>query len=230
MAVWTNIMTLGALGITSYLVAKMAKRGGSFDYHRYALIAVPVNAMPKMPRGFRTEILDAAALANHVIDAPTHVKDERLAKGLICLGAFNAKDQLTGVTWLSTEPFLEDEVYVRFEVSKNASWDTGLWIAPQFRSGRSFAALWAGTAAWLSAQNRSWSVSRIADYNLPSILSHKRMASVELGHMVVVRLGRWQFSTRARPFCINLKNRTPSHLQLDIGVDLVPLQLDVNVK
>jgi hypothetical protein len=153
-------------------------------------------------------------LGGHEIDVLPEVQAARFAQGLICLGAFNVRDELVGVNWVGTEPFIEDEVYVRFSVPENAGWDTGLWVKPQHRLGRGFAALWAGTAEWLQARGRLWSMSRIADYNLPSILSHKRMGAVTVGHITAIRFLRWQWMAEGQPRMVRVDGGMPADMKM----------------
>jgi hypothetical protein len=211
---FTTLQMLGIAGIASYAAGRLAAKAGVLGYNRYSLVAVPVTGMPNMPRGFRVQALDAATLAGHEIDVSREVQAYRFAQGLTCLGAFNARDELVGVTWVGTEPFIEDEVHVRFSVSENAGWDTGLWVKPQHRLGRGFAALWAGTATWLQARGRHWSMSRIADYNLPSILSHKRMGAVTVGHMTAIRFFHWQWMADGRPRMVRLDGGVPADMKV----------------
>lgn len=210
----TTLQMLGLAGIASYAAARLAAKAGVLGYNRYSLVAVPVTGMPTMPRGFRVQQLTAALLARHEIDVSPEVQAVRFAQGLTCLGAFNAKDELVGVTWVGTEPFVEDEVHVRFSVPDNAGWDTGLWVKPQHRLGRGFAALWAGTAEWLRARDRHWSMSRIADYNLPSILSHKRMGAVTVDHITAIRFFRWQWMADGRPRLVRVDGGAPADMNL----------------
>ncbi len=210
----STIQLLGVAGLLSYAAARFAARAGILGYNRYSLVAVPVGGMPNMPRGFRVELLDANALAQCQIDVSTDVQATRFAQGLVCLGAFNAKNQLVGVNWVGCGPFVEDEVNVRFSVPENAGWDTGLWVRPEYRLGRGFAALWAGTAEWLHAQNLQWSISRIADYNLPSILSHKRMGAVTVGHITAVRLYKWQWMAQGRPRMVRVSGGAPAEMKV----------------
>jgi hypothetical protein len=205
---------LGVAGLLSYAAARLAARAGMLGYNRYSLVAVPVEGMPKMPRGFRVDYLDADALAQHQIDIPIEVQATRFAQGLVCLGAFNSKNELVGVNWIGRGPFVEDEVHVRFSVPNDAGWDTGLWVRPEHRLGRGFAALWAGTAEWLQGQGCAWSMSRIADYNLPSILSHKRMGGVIVGHVTAVRFFRWQWMAEGRPRLVRLSGGAPAELNV----------------
>jgi hypothetical protein len=195
----TTLKLLGAAGVVSYALAKLAARADLLGYSRYLLVAVPVESMPPMPRGYSVRELSAADLRSHEIDVPGDVQAVRFAQGMTCLAAFTPKEELVGVTWLGIEPFVEDEVHIRFDPPHDAGWDTGLWIKPELRLGRGFAALWAGTAQWLAAHGRHWSMSRIADYNLSSIRSHKRMGAITTGHMIVFRIWRWQYSPDAKP-------------------------------
>jgi hypothetical protein len=210
----STVQMLGLAGMLSYAAARFAARAGMLGYNRYTLVAVPVDGMPKMPRGFRVAVLDAKALAAQEIDVSASVQAARFAQGLTCLGAYNAKDELVGVTWAGTAPFIEDEVHVRFSVPADAGWDTGLWVRPEHRLGRGFAALWAGTADWLRSEGRCWSMSRIADYNLPSILSHKRMGAITIGHITVIRFFRWQWMADGKPRMIRLGGNTPADMQV----------------
>lgn len=210
----STLQMLGLAGVLSYAAARFAARAGVLGYNRYTLVAVPVEGMPKMPRGFRVEALSLETLRGHRIDVSHEVQAARFDQGLVCLGAFNAKDELIGVNWVGTEPFVEDEVHVRFSVPADAGWDTGLWVRPEHRLGRGFAALWAGTADWLHGQGRRWSMSRIADYNLPSILSHKRMGAVTVGHITAIRFFRWQYMSGGKPRMVRISGGRPAELNV----------------
>lgn len=199
MAAIQTIQLLGMLGTFSYVLARAARASGVAAFHRYAIVSQPRERLPAMPAGYRVEALDAAGLAGRGIDAPADVLALRFAAGLTCLAAFNRKDQLVGVIWLGTGRYDEDEVQVSFLLPEGCCWDTGLWIAPKFRLGRAFAALWAGTAEWMAARGLTHSLSRVSDYNLPAILAHKRMGARTLAHHTFIRVGTWQWSTHTRP-------------------------------
>lgn len=199
-----TIQLLGMLGTCSYILARAARASGVAAFHRYAIVSQPRERLPAMPAGYRVAALDAATLGALVqggqrIDASADVQALRFAAGLTCLGAFNRKDQLVGVIWLGTGRYDEDEVQVSFLLPEGCCWDTGLWIAPRFRLGRAFAALWAGTAEWMAARGLTHSLSRVSDYNLPAILAHKRMGARTLRHHTFIRVGGWQWSTHTRP-------------------------------
>jgi hypothetical protein len=212
LSLFHSLAPLGVWGALSYALARLAALSGIFGYNRYVIVAVPLSGMPKMPRGYTIRSLSIDALADHEIDVSHEVQAARLAQGLTCLGAFNAKNMLVGVNWVGTAPYGEDEVRIRFCVPTGAGWDTGLWIRPQLRLGRGFAALWAGTAEWLKGQSCDWSISRIADYNLPSILSHKRMGGVTVGNVTAIRLGNWQYATRGTPRLVRMSHGRPADI------------------
>ena len=168
-------------------------------YWRYALVAVPVDRMPAMPAGYSVRPLTQDDLDAIIIDAPRRVQLDRHAQGMTCLGAFNRKDVLVGVTWVSLREAMEDDLSIRFIVPSGHCWDTGLWIVPQHRMSRAFTALWAGVGEWMRERDLIWSLSRIADYNIASSLSHRRLGARVLDHHVVLRLARWQIAFHARP-------------------------------
>jgi hypothetical protein len=209
-----SLKLLGVAGIVSYAAARLVAKAGIIGYSRCILVAVPTAMMPAMPKGFRVEPVTLVELAAHEIDVPPVTQQARFEQGMTCLAAFNRHDELVGVTWVGPGPYSEDIVHLSFEVPTNAAWDTGLWIAPRFRLGRGFAALWAGTADWLRVNGRSWSMSWIADYNLPSLQSHKRMGAVTVGQFLSFRFGNWQYVARGRPKLVRIGQDRPAALSL----------------
>lgn len=214
MAVSHTIQMLGLIGAASYLAARLARGSGRAAFHRYAIVAQPRATLPPMPRGFIVRALEPQELAGHRVDAGPQVQARRFAEGLTCLAAFDAKQRLTGLIWLREDRHDEDEVAVRFLLPAGCCWDTGLWIAPQHRMGRSFAALWAGAGEWMDARGLSHSLSRISDYNLPALLAHKRMGAKVLAHRSFLQLGNWQWSASARPRLIRLDRDSGAELDL----------------
>jgi hypothetical protein len=211
----SSLKLLGAAGILSYAAARLAAKAGMIGYSRLLLVAVPVSGMPEMPRGFRVAPLSAAELEKHSIDISPAVQRLRFAQGMTCLAAYNRKDELVGVTWVGAGPFEEDAMPIRFHVPADAGWDAGLWIKPQYRMGRGFAALWAGTAQWLSEHDKQWSMSWIADYNLPSILSHKRMGAVTVGRIMTFRFFRWHYMAEGKPRLVRMHGGKSADLRMN---------------
>lgn len=213
---YTAIKLLGIAGVLSYATARLATKAGIIGYSRYTLVAVPVGGMPKMPRGFRVEPIAPHALAQLQIDASIEEQQRRFAQGLTCLAAYNARNLCVGITWVGTGPFDESMVHLRFIVPETAIWDTGLWIHPDHRLGRAFAALWAGTAQWMQARGRLWSMSWIADYNLPSLLSHRRMQSATVGHITTARFFRWQYMAEGVPKFVRIDRGEPPEMRMHV--------------
>jgi len=213
---YTALKLLGIAGVLSYGVARLATKAGVVGYNRYTLVAVPIAGMPKMPRGYRVEPIAPEKLATLEIDATAEEQARRFGQGLTCLAAYNARDEFVGITWVGTAPFEETMVHLRFEVPDMAIWDTGLWIHPDHRLGRAFAALWAGTAEWMAARGRKWSMSWIADYNLPSLLSHRRMQSATVGHITTVRFFRWQYMAQGVPKIVRIDRDAPPIMRMNL--------------
>ena len=192
---------LGPKGFASYALSRAAAALPGVVYHRYQLIAVPRAGMPPMPRGHMARPLgrDEIGLAANDLELAPATIDFRLHQGMICLGAFR-DERLLGVTWLTDRPFDEDEVTVRFVPPPGAAWDTGLYVRPEDRGGRAFAALWAGTAEWLAARGLDWSMSRITDYNDGSWRAHARMGGRAIDTLTALRIGdrQWLFGARPR--------------------------------
>lgn len=199
MAGLQTIQIIGVVGVLSYAVARFAARSGWFRYHRFSLLAIPRTGMPAMPRNYRVCRLSAADLADHVIDIGPDIQASRFAQGLECLGCFTPSGELAGVIWLGRSHHIDDDVALQFSFDDDCCWDTGLWIAPEYRIGRAFPALWAGVAEWMGNHGYDWSVGRIADYNIGSLLPHRRLNARELGSVAVFRFGRWQFCWPASP-------------------------------
>lgn len=192
---------LGPKGFASYALSRAAAALPGIAYRRYQLIAVPRAAMPPMPRGHAARPLGEGEI-RHVADdleLSNATIDFRLRQGMTCIGAFRG-ERLLGVTWLTDRPFDEDEVAVRFVPPPGAAWDTGLYLRPEERGGRGFAALWAGTADWLDARGLAWSMSRITDYNDSSWRAHARMGARVVDTLTALRIGdrQWLIGAQRR--------------------------------
>lgn len=180
----------------SYAAARALGHLPGAAWHRYALVAVPASGMPAMPRGYRGGALDPGAPEARPLAGPAAAF--RVAQGMTCLGAWRG-DALVGVTWIVAGGFNEDEARLRFEPPPGAAWDTGLLVAEAARGTRAFAAVWAATRAWLEARSLGWSMSRIADYNAPSMTAHLRMGGRDMGRVATLRLGARQWAWGASP-------------------------------
>jgi hypothetical protein len=191
---------IGFVGMASYAVAYACAKWRYVSYHRFKVVAVPVERLPKMPRGYAWRVLSAGELSANAIGANPESQRGFLADGLECLGVFDRAGELAGVIWLGRHYSRDPLLGVGFQLPSNAAWDTGLWVPEDKRMSRAFSAVWAAAAEWLRREGCEWTMSVIADYNIPSILSHRRLGARELRTIVTVRFGRLQLTWGARPF------------------------------
>lgn len=210
-----SLKVLGMMGLASYAVAYVCSKRRYISYHRYKLIAVEAARLPEMPRGYSYRELEPAELASHRIDIDVAAQAERFAQGLRCLATFDRAGTLVGVAWVTRHFHHEGDLQIRYVLPGNAAWDTGLWIPEDKRMGRAFSAVWASIKDWLHKEGLSWTLSSIADYNISSILAHRRLGARRLRYIVVVRIGRFQLTIGARPMIAILgKSPIPAiHLQ-----------------
>ena len=192
-AALTTIKILGLIGAASYALARLTVLLGVISWHRAIVIAVPQDRMPAMPRGFTVREVDAAELARWTIDVTPEQQAARFVQGITCLGAFNRDAILTGVVWVTATGCSEGDVALLTNPAADGAWDTGMWIHPEHRLGRTFQALWAGVGAWLGARGLNASYSAIADYNINSLRSHRRLGMVRVSKITALRIGRWQW-------------------------------------
>ncbi len=190
-----TIRQLGPLSAASYALARAAGRVPGAGWTRAHIVAVPRAALPAMPAGFGVRAVSARQLADHAIDVDAPVQAARFAAGLTCLAAFNRRGALVGVVWLTAGPACEAAVPVRFLPPPGAAWDTGMWVHPDHRMGRAFAALLAGMGAWLDIHRLAWSISSIADYNHGSLAAHRRLGMRPIGVVAALRLGPVQWAS-----------------------------------
>ncbi|MBV7257116.1 hypothetical protein KCG44_10015 [Pacificimonas sp. WHA3] len=181
----------------SYLAARATGFLPGLAWHRYRLIAVPRGGLPAMPRGYGVRVAAPEDLAGRIDSGPETIS-YRIAAGMVPLIA-ERQGKVLGVNWVTDGAFDEDEVRVRWQPGAGCAWDTGLWVAPEQRLSRAFAALWAGTGAWLAERGLDWSMSRVADYNLASLAPHMRLGAVDLGAVGIAKAGPVQLATRGRP-------------------------------
>jgi hypothetical protein len=194
-----SLKVLGAMGLASYVAAYLAVRLRHVSYNRYKIVAVPAAGLPKMPRGFTFQMLGPVELARYAIDVGPEIQARRIADGLQCLAVFDRSGDLAGVAWVGRRAYEEAHLRVRFVLPANAAWDTGLWVPEDKRMGRAFSAVWAAVKIWLHREGLDWTMSTIADYNIPSILAHRRLGAIDLDHILAVRVGRLQIALGARP-------------------------------
>lgn len=223
---------IGVSGWLSYLLSRLCGAVPGLDYIRHLVVAVPAAQIPPMPRGYGARALPAAELAGHCIDACPRVQAERFGAGMTCIGAFDAKERLVGVTWIGRAIHDEPVLQVRFRLPRHAAWDGGLWIDEDRRMSRAFVAVWAGVGQWLEQEGLGLTISSIADYNAASLAAHRRLGAQALARVSVLRIGSMQLTlgAGARPRWSRPKRRPEIDLQVDRRSGAVRLSRIANSK
>lgn len=190
----------------SYRLARACAALPGMDWVRYRLVATPVEGMPaRLPAGWTIgEGTDCPAEL-----CPPGAARHRIAQGMTCLTIAPPGRAPVGALWLAAGPFDEDEAHLRFQPPAAWAWDTGLFIRPEARGGRAFAALWAAARAWLEARGLAGSMSRIADYNAAVLRAHERMGATDLGTVAALRVGRHVLTAGAEPALSRLDGPRP---------------------
>lgn len=160
-----------------------------------------------MPRCYHSQLIEIPQQFGEELGLAKDVIRQRLGDGAQCVGTFyqnNSSDEapLVGAVWYAKPPFLEDEVAAvyRHEGQQSWCWDFGVYVHPEWRSSRAFAASWMGVTAHMRHAGFIASLSRISLYNKSSVLAHQRLGAALVGRALFVRLGSLQ---------ITLSNRKP---------------------
>jgi hypothetical protein len=159
---------------------------------RYVFVEQPIGHLPKASPQFPSLLFEQDDPQLAELWQLEAVRNYRFAQGARCLVVMN-KSRLAGGLWLIDQRYVEDEVRATYVFSSDHSWDFGLYIHPDFRATRAFAALWGAAALYLATQGKRGSLSRIADYLAPSLRAHARMGAKYLGHATFLSLGKTQY-------------------------------------
>ncbi len=189
----SGVASLQPVATLAYLCDRLLQRIKLGRLHRYVFLRQPVENLPDMPRGFTSRPVAGDEPVMSLIEPSAEVRQYRYNQAAVCLAAFRGVE-LVGSLWLVSGQFVEDEVRACYKLTDQLSWDMGLKIPPAYRSGRAFQALWAGAKAYLQAQGKTATFSRIADNNMASLKSHARMGSDIIGSAIFVSLGRLQIT------------------------------------
>lgn len=74
-----------------------------------------------------------------------------------------------------------------------------------------------GIAGMLSyAAARLATKTSIVDYNLPSLLSHRRMRFATVGHITTVRFFRWQYLAEGIPKFVRIDRGAPAEMRMPL--------------
>lgn len=186
------------VSLVSYGLAKVMLATGWLGWHRLHVVALPRANLPAMPRGYSMRALTPSEFAELDMDSGAAIQADWLGQGFDCLGVVTPKGALAGVVWMGTNQAREGNIALDFVLPQQVAWDTGMWVHPDYRAGRAFAALWAGVGEWMDRRGLHYSYSVIADYNVASLTAHRRLGLAVLANLRVIRIGRRQWIARGR--------------------------------
>lgn len=167
---------------------------------RYHLVAQPVTQVAPPPPSrvtTGTEINFCSADSPDIADfpRPASIIQERFLRGHRCLQV-RRKGEFAAYLWLCQQFYDEDEVRCRFilPTPQHSIWDYDVYVAPQYRLGRTFSQLWHTANSHLATEGVKWSFSRISAFNPESIRAHTRLGSVSLLSVTFIIIGGLQVS------------------------------------
>lgn len=218
-----NIRQLGWKNGLLYLAhrALSALSGERARIIRYYLVAQPVpeGITSKLRNSTSTEI--AFINQNDPLTAsfprPPDVIAKRFADGNLCLAA-SSHEQFIGFLWIARERYAEDEVRCLYHLDdpQLSAWDFDVYVAPDYRIGRTFARLWEAANEHLSSQGVKWSISRISAFNPGSLQAHTKLGMRLLFSATFLCLGPVQIMTIGKkPYIyISLSSRSTPILKI----------------
>lgn len=191
----------GPINGSWFIVHRLLGRltGGWARVHRYYVVVQPVRAGRE--QGMRAVAGSTVSQVDRddpivaEFPRPAEVIANRFDQGSLCYVA-QVKGRFAGYLWLAFGSYEEDEVRCRFEFDEPATsaWDFDVYVAPDFRLGRTFTRLWDAANRELASRGIKWTFSRIDAFNARSIGAHRRMGMEPLNAATFVCLGALQIA------------------------------------
>jgi hypothetical protein len=211
-AVRSTVRELGAATALLYAVDRALDRAsrGRVRLFVYDLVAQPVPAAG-MGAGLRA----GGATAIHGVAAgdpltaafprPPEVIAARYRAGARCLAA-TVRGTFAGFLWWARGDYEEDEVRATFVLADatRCAWDYDVYVAPEFRLGRTLARLWQAAHERLAADGVAWTLSRISAFNAASHAAHARLGLRRVGRAAFLRAGPVQLGLWTGPPFVHL--------------------------
>lgn len=218
-----NIRHLGWINGSLYLAhrAVSALSGERVRIVRYYLVAQPVPELITSNLRNSTTIKVAFINQDDPLTAsfprPAHVIAKRFADKDLCIAA-SAGERFIGFLWIARERYAEDEVRCLYHLDdpQRSAWDYDVYVEPDYRTGRTFARLWAAANQHLSTNGVKWSFSRISAFNPGSLQAHSRLGISMLFSATFLCLGRLQLMAAGKPpyLSVSLSMRSAPKLRL----------------
>lgn len=221
-----TVHRFGVLNGGLYLLDRIFTRlfGGRIRIIRYLLVAQPV---PPEAAGAPVSIVAGRSRIRPVLPGdpverafprPTDVIAMRQSTGATCIVA-EVSERFAGFIWLTRNQYEEDEVRCTYVLAEPAvsAWDYDVYVAPDFRLGRTLSRLWGAANAHLASGGVRWSFSRISRFNPDSIAAHARLGIRTVGHATFLRLGQAQLMLADCPPYVHLSLGTTSRPRLRLA-------------
>lgn len=188
-----DIKRIGFTGWSSYVLDRALAKISGQRVRLSALwfYAQPVQSIPKIDHRATDRIQVKVAERDEVPDGsfgrPPGAIAERFEQGSVCIAA--TKDgELAGFMWLQFDALRERLLRCDFVPSPHGtvSWDFDLYVAPQYRLGRTFGRLWSRAKEILVERGVQTTVSWIAFDNASSQRAHERMGARRVGWALIL--------------------------------------------
>jgi len=170
-----------------------------YDLVSYHLVAQPTKGSSASRKSVSSSTvireIGPSEVADLPMPRPPEILRRRLEQNAICFAAFRGEEMI-GFLWLVLGPYEEDEVRCRFQPEPEGlcAWDFDVYVAPEYRLGRTFSRLWAHANAWLHERGICWTMSRISSFNAASMASHRRLGARFVGRALFLRFGTVQIT------------------------------------
>lgn len=203
MSIWRSIKNDGLRVSCAFALHKVthALGLGSVQYYGFFVQNLGDRALP---RAYSAHSIDTPGEVAKDLGLPEEIAVARRREGAHCIGIYYDA-QLIGSMWFSALPFHEDEVDAIYDLDareqRRFCWDFGVYVAPDWRASRAFAAVWAGGAHAMRDHGYTKSLSRISLFNRASVTAHQRLGAQEFARALFVNCGPMQLSvSNIRPW------------------------------
>lgn len=203
MSIWRSIKSDGLRVSCAFALHKVlgALGAGGVQYYGFFEQSLGDRALP---RAYSAHSIETPGEVARDLGLPQGVAISRQREGAQCVGIYY-DEQLIGSIWFSALPFHEDEVDAIYDLTGEERtkfcWDFGVYVAPDWRASRAFAAVWAGGAHAMRDHGYIKSLSRISLFNRASVTAHQRLGAREFARALFVKCGPLQISiSNIRPW------------------------------
>ena len=178
-----------------YGIDRMLQRLSSrLRLYAYRFMVQPITDEPLLParfsHRFQMREIKRGDPELALMPARPEIKEARFAQNAICLGAFR-DERFIGYIWFCHGAYEEDEVRCTYLVTPQmqAVFDFDLYIFPEHRMGRGFAAIWHLASQYLRKNGIRFTYSRLTQFNLASGRAHDHLGWKGAGRALFLQAG-----------------------------------------